>query len=428
MQQLQQQRILAQQGAMQTPRPMAPRPPTDPATAQKLLQLQQYQMMARAQQLQQISTPGVRTPASFASTPGTIGMTPGLTPGMTPIRVPHRIPIRIPAQPRKPIVISTSAAAQSKSGLLPPQNTYAPRLKYGHTSLVTPMSPKETTKKRPRFREEVSDEEMEESESDQSFEDSEESDERIGRKTRATTKPKEEPEVEVEPEVKEIPAFAMKKRTRLLHTTKHDYEKINLYRLEPLASVQEVLIPIQLDFDIDGFKIQDQFTWNLNEAMISTEKFAEYLCNDLDINPQQYAQMISRNIKSQIEEFKRFYQHNDFPVDEDSRVMINLDISVGKVHLRDRFEWDLASEYSPECFASNLAKDLGLGGEFVTLIAYSIHEQIYRIRQSGEYEPTFPIEKPLRSEEEAKGWAPFVDCGEKPEDAELNMEEDRKQR
>lgn len=43
---------------------------------------------------------------------------------------------------------------------------------------------------------------------------------------------------------------------------------------------------------------------------------------------------------------------------------------MGKVQLRDRFEWDLASDMSPEVFASILASDLQLGGEFVTLIAH----------------------------------------------------------
>ena len=105
-----------------------------------------------------------------------------------------------------------------------------------------------------------------------------------------------------------------------------------------------------------------------------------------------------------------------------------MDIKVGKVHLRDRFEWDLASEDSPETFAKTLVNDLNLGGEFVSLVAFSIREQIFRVLQTGEFEPTFPIEKPFRSEEEARSWAPFVDCGDKEEDEEDTIEQDRKQR
>jgi hypothetical protein len=47
-----------------------------------------------------------------------------------------------------------------------------------------------------------------------------------------------------------------------------------------------------------------------------------------------------------------------------------LDINVGKVHLRDKFEWDLCSEITPEQFAETLAGDLSLGGEFISLISH----------------------------------------------------------
>lgn len=39
----------------------------------------------------------------------------------------------------------------------------------------------------------------------------------------------------------------------------------------------------------------------------------------------------------------------------------------------DQFEWDMSEkENSPEKFALKLCSELGLGGEFVTTIAYSI--------------------------------------------------------
>ncbi len=45
--------------------------------------------------------------------------------------------------------------------------------------------------------------------------------------------------------------------------------------------------------------------------------------------------------------------------------------------LMDQFEWDLSnSQNSPEEFAAKLCADLGLGGEFVTTIAYSIRGQL----------------------------------------------------
>ena len=54
-----------------------------------------------------------------------------------------------------------------------------------------------------------------------------------------------------------------------------------------------------------------------------------------------------------------------------------LNIHVGNVSLVDQFEWDLSSPLnSPEHFARQLCADLGLGGEFVTTIAYSIRGQL----------------------------------------------------
>lgn len=57
-----------------------------------------------------------------------------------------------------------------------------------------------------------------------------------------------------------------------------------------------------------------------------------------------------------------------------------LDLQIGKTNLRDRFEWDLANNSSaaPEVFSRQLASDLGIGGEFVAIIAHAIREQLYR--------------------------------------------------
>lgn len=59
---------------------------------------------------------------------------------------------------------------------------------------------------------------------------------------------------------------------------------------------------------------------------------------------------------------------------------MQLDLQIGKVNLRDRFEWDLANDSSaaPEVFSRQLASELGIGGEFVAIIAHAIREQLYR--------------------------------------------------
>ena len=56
---------------------------------------------------------------------------------------------------------------------------------------------------------------------------------------------------------------------------------------------------------------------------------------------------------------------------------LQLNIHVGNISLADQFEWDISEkENSPEEFATKLRAELGLGGEFVTAIAYSIRGQL----------------------------------------------------
>ena len=54
-----------------------------------------------------------------------------------------------------------------------------------------------------------------------------------------------------------------------------------------------------------------------------------------------------------------------------------MNIHVGNISLADQFEWDMSEkDNSPEEFAVKLCAELGLGGEFVTTIAYSIRGQL----------------------------------------------------
>lgn len=54
-----------------------------------------------------------------------------------------------------------------------------------------------------------------------------------------------------------------------------------------------------------------------------------------------------------------------------------LNIHVGNISLVDQFEWDMSEpDNSPEKFAQKLCQELGLGGEFVAAIAYSIRGQL----------------------------------------------------
>jgi chromatin structure-remodeling complex subunit SFH1 len=89
-------------------------------------------------------------------------------------------------------------------------------------------------------------------------------------------------------------------------------------------------------------------------------------------------------------------------------------LNVGGINLRDRFEWDVGSELPPEEFAKGMAADLGIGGEFVPMIAHEIHEQIFRFKQDrlldrgGYFEPE-PLFSGFRPVDDAENWCPALE-------------------
>ncbi len=66
---------------------------------------------------------------------------------------------------------------------------------------------------------------------------------------------------------------------------------------------------------------------------------------------------------------------------------------------------------SPEQFAMSLCTDLGLGGEFVTAVAYSIrgqlswHQKTYAFSEA----PLSTIENPFRTGNDIDHWCPFLE-------------------
>ena len=142
------------------------------------------------------------------------------------------------------------------------------------------------------------------------------------------------------------------------------------------AQLPEVLVPIRLDFDIEGQKLRDTFLWNKNETILSPDQFAEVLCDDLDLNPLHFVPAITAAIQQQIENFPN-ENENLLKAQQDQRVILKLNIHIGNISLVDQFEWDLSDENnSPEEFAKKICSDLSLGGEFVTAIVYSVRGQV----------------------------------------------------
>ncbi|KAK3084767.1 hypothetical protein FSP39_018532 [Pinctada imbricata] len=175
------------------------------------------------------------------------------------------------------------------------------------------------------------------------------------------------------------------------------------------ANQPEQLIPIRLDMEYEGQKLRDCFTWNKNESLITPEQFAEILCDDLDLNPINFIPAISQSIRQQIDAFP---QDNLLDQQGDQRVILKLNIHVGNISLVDQFEWDMSEpENSPEEFAQTLCGELGLGGEFVTSIAYSIRGQLSWHQRTYAFSdtPLPTIDIAIRSQNEADTWCPFLE-------------------
>ncbi|KAG0044213.1 SWI/SNF chromatin-remodeling complex subunit [Gryganskiella cystojenkinii] len=159
--------------------------------------------------------------------------------------------------------------------------------------------------------------------------------------------------------------------------------------LEEQAEKDDVLVPIRLEIEVDGLILRDTFTWNLHESLITPEHFAEVMCEDMQFPPQQFAHLIAKSIKDQIQDYhipvinttstlieEEGITSEDRPTQE-LRILIKIDITVANTSLVDQFEWDISCPNNdPEHFAEVLATELGLGGEFRTAIAHSIREQV----------------------------------------------------
>ncbi|KAJ5371248.1 SWI/SNF chromatin-remodeling complex subunit snf5 [Penicillium cataractarum] len=171
------------------------------------------------------------------------------------------------------------------------------------------------------------------------------------------------------------------RKTRELRVSRRDM-KIQNEQIEDL-------VPIRLDIDWEKIKIRDTFTWNLHDRVVSPDLFAEKLVEDLGLSLETSAplmRMISQSIQEQIMDYYPQIYMQEEPLDpqqpytahrnDEMRILIKLNITIGQHTLIDQFEWDINDpQNSPEEFALRLTDDLSLSGEFTTAIAHSIREQ-----------------------------------------------------
>jgi chromatin structure-remodeling complex subunit SFH1 len=94
----------------------------------------------------------------------------------------------------------------------------------------------------------------------------------------------------------------------------------------------------------------------------------------------------------------------------------------------------------PEAFARQLAADLGIGGEFLPLIAYSIREQLFRYRRDRLYGSgagvddddvelaSEPLSTGFRTIDEAEAWSPVLELLTAEEVEKMVMDKERSTR
>lgn len=136
------------------------------------------------------------------------------------------------------------------------------------------------------------------------------------------------------------------------------------------------LVPIRLEFDNerDRFKLRDTFLWNLNESVLPLDKFVTLLLEDYKFIPPSCHDAILSTIKEQL----RDYRERPASSMGELRVPLKIDITINNTQLVDQFEWDILNfeENDPEDFATTIADEMKLPGEFTTAIAHSIREQV----------------------------------------------------
>ncbi|KAF7540189.1 hypothetical protein G7054_g1566 [Neopestalotiopsis clavispora] len=206
------------------------------------------------------------------------------------------------------------------------------------------------------------------------------------------------------------------------------------------AEQHEELVPIRVDVDMDKIRLRDTFTWNFHERLTAPELFAMQLIEDMGLKApiaQPVYDQVTMQVKEQLNDFYPFVFSDEDALDpelpysawknDEMRVLIKLNITIGQLTLVDQFEWDINNPLnSPEDFAVTMAKEMSLSGEFVTAIAHCIREQIQLFTRSlysiGHPFDGRPIEDPdlvaaflpsplpnvFRPQQQAKDYSPYL--------------------
>ncbi|KAG9245399.1 hypothetical protein BJ878DRAFT_419281 [Calycina marina] len=206
------------------------------------------------------------------------------------------------------------------------------------------------------------------------------------------------------------------------------------------AELHEELVPIRIEVEYDKIKLQDTFTWNLADRTVDQELFAKQLVEDFGLQLPAATPILSLVQTQLSDQLNEFYPHvfteedaldPELPYsaykNDELRMLVKLNITIGTVTLVDQFEWDINNHLnSPEEFAQSMARELALSGEFATSIAHSIREQTQLFTKSlyitgypfdgrplddAELISAFlpsPIASVFRPQQQAKDYMPYL--------------------
>ncbi|MBE7180299.1 MAG: hypothetical protein INR71_03660 [Terriglobus roseus] len=178
------------------------------------------------------------------------------------------------------------------------------------------------------------------------------------------------------------------RRARELHVSRKD--------AATQAEQLEELVPVRLDIEMDKLKLRDTFTWNLHDRVVAPELFAQTLVEDFKV-PDELRPILQEQINREIrEQLQDFYPHvfiEEEPLDphlpysayknDEMRVLIKLNITIGQYTLVDQFEWEINNPLNnPEEFARQMVREMSLSGEFTTAITHCIREQCQMFTRS----------------------------------------------
>lgn len=206
------------------------------------------------------------------------------------------------------------------------------------------------------------------------------------------------------------------------------------------AEQHEELVPLRLEIEWDKVKLRDTFTWNLHDRIMGIDLFAAQLVEDMGLKPpanHPVYEQVMQQMREQLNDFYPFVFSEEDALDpelpysayknDEMRVLIKLNITIGPHTLVDQFEWEINNPAnSPEEFAANMARDLSLSGEFTTAIAHCIREQtqlftrsLYSVGHPFDGRPIedadlvaaflqTPLPTVFRPQQQAKEYAPYM--------------------